>query len=262
MKRLFLLALAVLTTGVMFAQTKVTGKVTSAEDGSPVSFASIVVKGTTNMATSGDNGDFVLNNVAQDATLVVSSIGFKTVEVPVNGKAFIDIILPSDTEALEEVMVVAYGTVKKGSYSGSATVVKDDALKDAPVMSFESVLSGKAPGVQVAASSGQPGAQADISIRGFGSFNAGNAPLYDYIDYLSKNVSAFDGKRLDVWGEMWKCCYPNKSEWVPVPVKSRSNSVSSCSQIIKHQIPNDWNISSEEEKLSTLPARISSCEHS
>ncbi len=162
----------------MFAQTKVTGKVTSAEDGSPVSFASIVVKGTTNMATSGDNGEFVLNNVANDATVVVSSIGFKTIEVPVNGKAYLDIVLSPDTEALEEVMVVAYGTVKKGSYSGSATVVKDDALKDAPVMSFESVLSGKAPGVQVAASSGQPGAQADISIRGFGSFNAGNAPLY------------------------------------------------------------------------------------
>ena len=178
MKRLFLLALAILTTGVMFAQTKVTGKVTSAEDGSPVSFASIVVKGTTNMATSGDNGEFVLNNVANDATVVVSSIGFKTIEVPVNGKAYLDIVLSPDTEALEEVMVVAYGTVKKGSYSGSATVVKDDALKDAPVMSFESVLSGKAPGVQVAASSGQPGAQADISIRGFGSFNAGNAPLY------------------------------------------------------------------------------------
>lgn len=178
MKRLFLLALAILTTGVMFAQTKVTGKVTSAEDGSPVSFASIVVKGTTNMATSGDNGEFVLNNVANDAIVVVSSIGFKTIEVPVNGKAYLEIILSPDTEALEEVMVVAYGTVKKGSYSGSATVVKDDALKDAPVMSFESVLSGKAPGVQVAASSGQPGAQADISIRGFGSFNAGNAPLY------------------------------------------------------------------------------------
>ncbi len=178
MKRLFLLALAILTTGVMFAQTKVTGKVTSAEDGSPVSFASIVVKGTTNMATSGDNGEFVLNNVADDATVVVSSIGFKTIEIPVNGKAYLEVILSPDTEALEEVMVVAYGTVKKGSYSGSATVVKDDALKDAPVMSFESVLSGKAPGVQVAASSGQPGAQADISIRGFGSFNAGNAPLY------------------------------------------------------------------------------------
>ncbi|MBE6229555.1 MAG: TonB-dependent receptor [Bacteroidales bacterium] len=178
MKRLFLLALAILTTGVMFAQTKVSGKVTSAEDGSPVSFASIVVKGTTNMATSGDNGEFVLNNVADGATIVVSSIGFKTIEIPVNGKAYIDVILAPDSEALEEVMVVAYGTVKKGSYSGSATVVKDDALKDAPVMSFESVLSGKAPGVQVAASSGQPGAQADISIRGFGSFNAGNAPLY------------------------------------------------------------------------------------
>ncbi|MBR5184294.1 MAG: SusC/RagA family TonB-linked outer membrane protein, partial [Bacteroidales bacterium] len=88
------------------------------------------------------------------------------------------ITLAPETVNLDEVMVVAYGTVKKGSYSGSATVVKDKALKDAPVMSFESVLSGKAPGVQVAATSGQPGAMADISIRGFGSFNAGNQPLY------------------------------------------------------------------------------------
>ncbi len=178
MKRLFLLALAILSVGVMFAQTKVTGRVTSGEDGSPVSFASVVVKGTTNLATSGDDGDFVLNDVPADAVLVFSSIGFRTIEVPVNGKSVVNAILPPDTEALDEVMVVAYGTVKKGSYSGSATVVKDDALKDAPVMSFESVLSGKAPGVQVAAASGQPGAMADISVRGFGSFNAGNAPLY------------------------------------------------------------------------------------
>ena len=178
MRKLFLLALAVLTSGLLFAQSRITGKVSSAEDGSAVSFASIVVKGTQMIATSDDNGEYALDNVPNDAVLVFSSIGFKTIEVPVNGKAVVNAILPPDTEVLDDVMVVAYGTVKKGSYSGSATVVKDDALKDAPVMSFESVLSGKAPGVQVAASSGQPGAQADISIRGFGSFNAGNAPLY------------------------------------------------------------------------------------
>ena len=75
-------------------------------------------------------------------------------------------------------MVVAYGTVKKGSYSGSAAVVKEESIKDAPVVSFEQVLAGKAPGVQVASYSGQPGADTEISIRGFGSFNAGNQPLY------------------------------------------------------------------------------------
>ena len=156
MRKLFLLALAVLTSGLLFAQSRITGKVSSAEDGSAVSFASIVVKGTQMIATSDDNGEYALDNVPNDAVLVFSSIGFKTIEIPVNGKAVVNAILPPDTEVLDDVMVVAYGTVKKGSYSGSATVVKDDALKDAPVMSFESVLSGKAPGVQVAASSGHP----------------------------------------------------------------------------------------------------------
>ena len=101
-----------------------------------------------------------------------------------------------DAVALEETIVVAYGTVKKGSYSGSASVVKENALKDAPVVSFEQVLSGKAAGVQVASSSGQPGSEVDIQVRGYGSFNAGNQPLYviDGVpatsgDYSSGNIS-------------------------------------------------------------------------
>ena len=101
-----------------------------------------------------------------------------------------------DAVALEETIVVAYGTVKKGSYSGSASVVKENALKDAPVVSFEQVLSGKAPGVQVSSSSGQPGSEVDIQVRGYGSFNAGNQPLYviDGVpatsgDYSSGNIS-------------------------------------------------------------------------
>lgn len=101
-----------------------------------------------------------------------------------------------DAVALEETIVVAYGTVKKGSYSGSASVVKENALKDAPVVSFEQVLSGKAAGVQVASSSGQPGSEVNIDIRGYGSFNAGNQPLYviDGVpatsgDYSSGNIS-------------------------------------------------------------------------
>ena len=75
MRKLFLLALAVLTSGLLFAQSRITGKVSSAEDGSAVSFASIVVKGTQMIATSDDNGEYALDNVPNDAVLVFSSIG-------------------------------------------------------------------------------------------------------------------------------------------------------------------------------------------
>lgn len=196
MKKLCLLALMLLSTGAMFAQIRVTGKVTSAEDGTEIPFASVVIKGTTTLVATDNNGDYVLNSVPTDAVLVFSYIGFKTIEIPVNGRQVVDAVMQTESQQLDEVMVVAYGTVKKGSYSGSAAVVKDDALKDAPVVSFEQVLAGKAPGVQVASYSGQPGSEVQINIRGFGSFNAGNTPLYviDGVpatsgDYSSQNIS-------------------------------------------------------------------------
>ena len=178
MKKLILSVLMALCTTMVLAQSiTVKGTVVGAEDGLPIIGAYVLEKGTQNGTSTDLDGNFVIN-VPKLATLVVSSVGYHTHEVPVQGRVSVNITLAPETVNLDEVMVVAYGTVKKGSYSGSATVVKDKALKDAPVMSFESVLSGKAPGVQVAATSGQPGAMADISIRGFGSFNAGNQPLY------------------------------------------------------------------------------------
>lgn len=178
MKKVLFLALAVLSCSLAFAQTRVTGKVTSSEDGSPLPFVSVVVKGTMIGNATLDDGTYVLENVPNNAVLEFSSIGYVTQEVAVNGRSVINITLALDSEALDEVMVVAYGTVKKGSYSGSAAVVNDKAIKDAPVVSFEQVLAGKAPGVQVASYSGQPGSEVQINIRGFGSFNAGNQPLY------------------------------------------------------------------------------------
>ena len=195
MKRVLLLCVAVIVSVSAFAQKSVTGKVTTS-DGSPAAFANVVVKGTTNGAITNELGEYTLNNVKGDAVLQISSIGFKSLETPVGGRSVIDIVLEADAQLLEDVMVVAYGTVKKGSYSGSAAVVKQDAMKDAPVVSFEQVLSGKAPGVQVASYSGQPGSEVEINIRGFGSFNASNQPLYviDGVpatsgDYSSGNIS-------------------------------------------------------------------------
>ena len=169
--------MAFCTTMLLAQAITVKGTVVGAEDGLPIIGAYVLEKGTQNGTSTDLDGNFVIT-VPKLATLVISSVGYHTHEVPVQGRVAVNITLAPETVNLDEVMVVAYGTVKKGSYSGSATVVKDKALKDAPVMSFESVLSGKAPGVQVAATSGQPGAMADISIRGFGSFNAGNQPLY------------------------------------------------------------------------------------
>jgi TonB-dependent SusC/RagA subfamily outer membrane receptor len=192
MKRLMLIALSAVICNVAFAQIRVTGKVTSSQDGSPVPFASVVVKGTMQGIATLDDGTYVLDGVPANATLVFSSIGFSDLEVPVEGRNVVNAILTPDAEALEEVMVVAYGTVKKGSYSGSATVVDQETIKDAPIVSFEQVLAGKAPGVQAVSISGQPGADSQIRIRGYGSFNAGNAPLYviDGVPATSGNWSS------------------------------------------------------------------------
>lgn len=178
MKKVMLLVIAALTLNVAFAQNKVTGVVTSSEDGSPVPFASVVIKGTMTGAATLDNGAYVLEKVPANATLVFSSIGFIDQEVPVNGRTVINIALKPDAESLEEVMVVAYGTAKKGTYTGAASVVKQDAIKDLPSTSFENALTGKVAGLQMGSSSGQAGSTSSIRIRGIGSMNASNEPLY------------------------------------------------------------------------------------
>ncbi|NLB66877.1 MAG: TonB-dependent receptor plug domain-containing protein, partial [Bacteroidales bacterium] len=178
MKKILLLALAILTVNVAFAQTRITGKVTSSQDGAPIPFASVIVKGTMNGVATLDNGEYVLDNVPSNATLVVSSIGFVNAEIPVGGRTRIDVVLSPDAEALEEVMVVAYGTAKKGTYTGAASVVRQEAIKDVPTVSFEQALTGKIAGMQITTTSGQAGSGSAVRIRGIGSMNASNAPLY------------------------------------------------------------------------------------
>ena len=197
MKKFFLFALALLCSTMMFAQSRtVSGTVTAKDDGGPVPGANVHVKGSKLGAFTDADGKYTIANVPGNAILVFTSVGYTAQEISVGGRAVVNAVLSSDVVALDETIVVAYGTVKKGSYSGSAAVVKEAAIKDAPVVSFEQVLAGKAPGVQVASYSGQPGSQVEISIRGYGSFNAGNQPLYviDGVpatsgDYSSGNIS-------------------------------------------------------------------------
>ncbi len=195
MKRKLMLLLACLFVGigVVTAQTqKVTGVVISEEDGQPVIGASVLVKGTQIGAITGVDGDFTLPNVPSSAkTLVISFVGMQTQEVTI--KPHVKVILKSDSELLEEVVVTGYGTFKKASFTGAASTVNTSTLEDVPVLSVADKLSGNVAGVTFGSSSSNPGSVSSIRVRGMGSINAGNNPLYviDGTPVTSGDLSEF-----------------------------------------------------------------------
>jgi len=160
----------------MVAQNiRVTGVVVGQEDGEPVIGASIMVKGTTLGTITNYDGEFTLE-ADRNARLIVSYVGMVTQELPV--QANMRISLQSDTQALDEVIVVAYGTQKKSSFTGSAAAIGSESFEKRPLTNISSALEGNAPGIQVTSAHGQPGESPEIRIRGFGSVNASNDPLY------------------------------------------------------------------------------------
>jgi len=152
------------------AQTKVTGTVISAENNEPVIGASIVVKGTTIGSVTDLDGFFSLEVPSSARTLMVSYLGLKTQEVQV--KRNLQIVMYPDSKLLDEVMVVAYGTAKKESFTGSAEIIKSEKIAQRPVANVTKALEGLASGVQTTSGSGQPGSGVSVVIRGFGSINA------------------------------------------------------------------------------------------
>ena len=166
-----MLALFALCSTMMLAQTiTVTGTVVGVDDGQPIIGAYVLQQGTNNGTSTDLDGNYTIN-VPKDATLIFSSIGFVTQAVPVNNRSELSIALKTDAVQLEETIVVAYGTAKKGTYTGAASLVKADAIKDVPSVSFEGALNGKVAGLQITQSSGQAGSAAEIRIRGIGSMN-------------------------------------------------------------------------------------------
>ena len=164
--------------GLVNAQvSKVTGTVTSHEDGLPVVGASVLVKGTTVGTVTDIDGNFTITNVPSSAgTLVVSFIGMKTQEVAV--KPVVNVVLHSDTEVLDEVVVTGYGVQKKASFTGAAAVVDDKTLAKRTDANFVKALEGNVPGVQMSNSTSMPGVWSEIYVRGRGSLNSGTQPLY------------------------------------------------------------------------------------
>ena len=180
MKRKLMLLLACLFVGIglVTAQNQtVTGVVISEEDGQPVIGASVRVENTQLGAITDVDGRFRISNVPSSAkTLIVSYVGMQEQKVAV--KPNVTVYLKSNTELLDEVMVVAYGTAKKSAFTGSASTVKSEEIGKIQSSNVANALSGKVSGVQLNNASGQPGATTPtIRIRGIGSINAGNDPL-------------------------------------------------------------------------------------
>lgn len=173
-KKLFFLII-LLSGSIIFGQT-VTGKVTSGAD--PLPGASILVKGTNNGTITDFDGKYALEDVSSTATLIVSYIGFKTQQVAVNSKSVIDISLIEDSESLDEVVIIGYGSVKKSDLTGAISTVKSDALEDQPFTGADQALQGKVSGVTVMQNSGAPGGGVSVRIRGITSLTGNNEPLY------------------------------------------------------------------------------------
>lgn len=175
--------------GLSVAQTtRVSGTVID-DTGETVIGASVVAKGTTVGTVTDIDGNFTLNVPSDKKTLVISLIGYKTKEVPAG--TGIKVTMESDTKLIDEVVVVAYGTTTKSTFTGSASTVGNNILKDSPVASFEQALQGASPGLAITSSSGQPGSAQAISLRGIGSMNASTEPLYviDGVPMVPENLS-------------------------------------------------------------------------
>jgi len=178
------------------AQMQISGTVTSAEDGLSIPGVSIVVKDNPTIGTTTDiDGKYSINVPSSANTLVFTFVGMKTQEVAINNQTTINVKMESETVEMDEVIVVAYGTQRKEAKTGAVTTVTSLDLKtdanDSPVK----MLKGRMAGVQINSTSGQPGGQTQIRIRGFSSLNAGNNPLIvvDGVEHLAV-IRFFFGK--------------------------------------------------------------------
>lgn len=176
MRRILLFQFILLLSGTVFAQsTSVTGKVTDA-GGNGVPGVSVFVKGTGTGAVTDADGRYSVD--ATSGILVFSFIGYKTVEAPIDGRTSIDITLEEDVTALDELVVIGYGTQQKKDLTGAVGVVGSEAMESRPNTQFGNLIQGKTAGVQVVTPSGKPSAGFSIRVRGTNSITGGSEPLY------------------------------------------------------------------------------------
>ncbi len=190
MRKTLSLALFMLCAICSWAQTKtVTGRVTDQRNGQPLPGVTVTAKGTNVSTTTQPDGSFTFGVPDNATTLVFTSVGFGAVESPI-GNGEIAVQMNLGTSTLSEVVVTGYSTANKRQTAGSVTRLVADEIKLQPVGSFDKMLQGKVPGLLAQSQTGQPGAAAVVVIRGKGSINGTNTPLY-IIDGIQVNAADF-----------------------------------------------------------------------
>jgi iron complex outermembrane receptor protein len=192
-----------------FSQNTVTGKVTDSKDGSPASGVTVTIKGTTTATQTATDGTFKINAPA-NAVLVFSSVGFALQEMPISGKSSIDVSLVQSNQQMDELVVVAYGTKRKGDLTGAVTSVSSKDFQKGVIASPEQLLQGKVAGLQVTNGGGSAGGGSRIRIRNTSSLNASNDPLI-VIDGIP-----VEGNSINGGGNLLNTINPNDIESMSV----------------------------------------------
>ncbi|HOP13796.1 MAG TPA: SusC/RagA family TonB-linked outer membrane protein, partial [Lentimicrobium sp.] len=180
MKKLILLLTIILSAGTMLAQQVVQGTVTDAKTGETLIGVTVQIKGTTSGTITDIEGRYRLESDRLNASSVIvySYIGYKSVEETLGSRALVNVRMQVEQTMLDEVVVIGYGTAKKRNVLGAVTRVDNTELTRMPVAGVDQALQGRAAGVQVTQNTGAPGEGVAVRIRGTGSINSSNAPLY------------------------------------------------------------------------------------
>lgn len=198
---LLMCGLALFTMQVLAQSRTVSGKITN-EQGVPIPNASVIIKGTTVGTTTNADGAFSLSVPANVQSLVISSIGYSDREFSIRNQSTITVSLNNNQQSMNEVVVVAYGTVKREALTGSVGTIKASDIQKRPVSNVTQTIEGAVPGVITTTGSGQPGSGIDIRIRGFGSINASSDPLYvvDGVPYVggTSNINPDDVENITI----------------------------------------------------------------
>lgn len=156
----------------------VQGTITASTDGGSLPGVNVLVKGSGTGTVTDIDGKYSINVPNADDTLLFSSIGFTLQEIPVQGRSVIDVIMSEDIQSLSEVVVIGYGSMRKQDITNAVSVIDLDKVGQRPASNMTSLLQGQAPGVVVKQTTGTPGEELEVNVRGISSLGAGSAPLY------------------------------------------------------------------------------------
>ncbi|MEX6686601.1 SusC/RagA family TonB-linked outer membrane protein [Danxiaibacter flavus] len=201
MKKMLLIVLCLCVAKCWAQSRSISGKVVDSLD-NPIAKASIAIKGSRGGTYSNEDGSFTLTVPGTAKALVVTAVGFVENEVRIGSGNTLQVVMKRIDHRLEDIVVVAYGTARKSTYTGSAVQINADKIASRPLTNVIKALDGLAPGVQASSGTGQPGEAPSIRIRGFGSVNASNAPLYvvDGVPYMEglQNLNSDDIESISV----------------------------------------------------------------